>query len=160
VTHSPILETATLHWSDEAACARAAAALAAAAPQDAVITLEGGLGAGKTTFVRHFLQALGVQGHIRSPTYTVMESYDVGWPISHFDFYRFEGPQEWEDAGFRDVFALPGLKLCEWPQKVQVMMPARDLTLHLHADEQGRRHVRLHACSALGCRLARAIRSS
>ena len=84
-----------------------------------MVTLEGDLGAGKTTFTRHLLQALGVQGRIKSPTYAVMESYDVGWPVAHFDFYRFSDPQEWEDAGFRDVFASPGLKVCEWPAASQ-----------------------------------------
>ena len=150
MTHSPILETATLHWPDEAACARAAAGLAAAAPRNAVITLDGGLGAGKTTFVRHLLQALGVQGSIKSPTYAVMEAYDVGWPVSHFDFYRFQDPQEWEDAGFRDVFAMPGLKLCEWPDRVQALLPRPDLEVHLVALDDTRRQVRLSANTARG----------
>ncbi|MFM8509190.1 MAG: tRNA (adenosine(37)-N6)-threonylcarbamoyltransferase complex ATPase subunit type 1 TsaE [Betaproteobacteria bacterium] len=160
MTHSPILETATLHWPDEAACARAAAGLAAAAPRNAVITLDGGLGAGKTTFVRHLLQALGVQGRIKSPTYAVMEAYDVGWPVSHFDFYRFQDPQEWEDAGFRDVFAMPGLKLCEWPDKALGLMPPPDLALHLHTGEDGRREVRADAFSVCGVGLVHAMRSA
>jgi tRNA threonylcarbamoyladenosine biosynthesis protein TsaE len=132
--------------------------LAAAAPRTAVITLDGGLGAGKTTFVRHLLQALGVQGRIKSPTYAVMEAYDVGWPVSHFDFYRFQDPQEWEDAGFRDVFAMPGLKLCEWPDKAQGLMPPPDLALHLHTGEDGRREVRADALSVCGVGLVHAMR--
>lgn len=134
--------------------------MAAAAPRNAVITLDGGLGAGKTTFVRHLLQALGVQGRIKSPTYAVMEAYDVGWPVSHFDFYRFQDPQEWEDAGFRDVFAMPGLKLCEWPDKAQGLMPPPDLALHLHTGEDGRREVRADALSVCGVGLVHAMRSA
>jgi tRNA threonylcarbamoyladenosine biosynthesis protein TsaE len=154
VTHSPILETATLHWPEEAACAQSAAALAAANPQDAVITLEGELGAGKTTFVRHLLQALGVPGHIKSPTYAVMETYDLGLCcVAHFDFFRFQDPQEWEDAGFRDVFAQPGLKICEWPQKAGGLMPRPDLSLRLQVQTQGDRQVQVQACSPEGLRL-------
>ena len=102
----------------------------------AVITLQGELGAGKTTFVRHLLRALGVQGHIKSPTYAVMEAYEARCegeplPVAHFDFYRFRDPQEWEDAGFRDVFAGAGLKLCEWPEQAQGLMPPADLRLNL-----------------------------
>jgi len=105
--HSSILETRSLVWSDEAGCAACAQALAAhPAARRATIELHGTLGAGKTTFVRHLLHALGVEGRIKSPTYAVMEPYELpdlaAW---HFDFYRFNDPQEWEDAGLRDVFA-------------------------------------------------------
>jgi len=158
VTHSLILETATLQWAEEAACAQAAVALASASPHDAVLTLEGELGAGKTTFVRYLLQALGVKGRVKSPTYAVMESYDLGYPVSHFDFYRFNDPQEWEEAGFRDVFAHPGLKVCEWPQKVRGLMPTADLALVLRVQAQGTRQVLVHACSPEGLRLLRSLK--
>ena len=86
---------------------------------NAFIELHGELGAGKTTLVRHLLRALGVQGRIKSPTYAVVEPYELPTlsTIWHFDFYRFNDPREWEDAGFRDIFAGPGLKLAEWPEK-------------------------------------------
>ena len=107
--HPPILETRPIVWNDEADCAAFAQRLARRATlRDAYVELRGELGAGKTTFVRHLLQALGVTGRIKSPTYTVLESYDLpGGSISHFDFYRFDDAQEWQDAGFRDVFAAP-----------------------------------------------------
>lgn len=146
-----------LHWADEEACARAARALAKARPEDAVITLEGDLGAGKTTFTRFLLQALGVQGRIKSPTYAVMETYDVGWPVAHFDFYRFRDPQEWEDAGFRDVFSVPGLKLCEWPEKAQGLMPVADLAIRLTILEDCQRQAALQAHTDAGRRLLRAL---
>ena len=160
MTHSPILETATLHWPDEAACRQSAIALAAAQPRDAVITLEGDLGAGKTTFTRHLLQALGVQGRIKSPTYTVMEAYEVGWPVSHFDFYRFTDPQEWEDAGFRDVFATPGLKICEWPRKAEGLMPQPDLALRIGIDAHDGRSIQADALSPIGLQLITALKAS
>jgi tRNA threonylcarbamoyladenosine biosynthesis protein TsaE len=113
--------------------------------------LHGELGAGKTTLVRHLLQAMGVQGRIKSPTYAVVEPYELpGLHIWHFDFYRFVDPSEWEDAGFRDVFASPGLKLCEWPQKAAGFMPSPDLDIHLDVAPDDSRHVSLQARSALG----------
>ena len=141
--HAPILETRSLHWPDEAACAAFAAGLARKPElRDAFIELHGPLGAGKTTFVRHLLRALGVGGRIKSPTYAVLEPYEhgvggriksptyavlephelPGLAISHLDFYRFEDPREWADAGFREIFAAPGLKLAEWPQHVSPLL--------------------------------------
>lgn len=132
-----ILETRRLRWPDEAACATTAATLAERARgSDACIELTGPLGAGKTTFVRHLLRALGVQGHVKSPTYALLEPYEVEaapgagpWPVSHFDFYRFDDPHEWEDAGFREIFANPGLKLVEWPEKAAEFLPPFDLRI-------------------------------
>ena len=100
-------------WPDEAATQAFAERLALEpALHDAFITLHGTLGAGKTTFVRHLLRALGVAGRVKSPTYAVVEPHEArGLSIWHFDFYRFSDPREWEDAGFRDIFAAPGLKL-------------------------------------------------
>lgn len=137
IAHPTILETRVWHWVDEAACAAFAQALARQPGLDhAFFTLQGPLGAGKTTLVRHLLRALGVSGRIKSPTYTVMEPYRVGGlDIAHFDFYRFSDPREWEDAGFRDVFARPGLKLAEWPEKAAGALPMPDLALHLTLDE-------------------------
>lgn len=148
----PILETRTELWPDEAACARAAARWAGLpALRTAFIELHGTLGAGKTTFVRHLLQALGVAGRIKSPTYAVMESYDLpGLAVSHFDFYRFNDPQEWEDAGFRDVFAAPGLKLAEWPQQAEGLLPEPDLRMELVPLDGDERRVTFSAFTPLG----------
>lgn len=107
----------------------------------ATLTLRGDLGAGKTTFVRHLLRALGVQGRIKSPTYAVVEPHHAhpcplrpdgeALPIWHFDFYRFNDPREWEDAGFRELFAGPGLKLVEWPEKAGTLLPVVDAALDI-----------------------------
>ena len=153
--HPPILESRLLRWPEESACARFAAALARQPGlREAFIELHGALGAGKTTFVRHLLRALGVAGRIKSPTYTVLEPYALpGLAISHFDFYRFADPREWEDAGFREVFAAPGLKLAEWPDKAAGMLPTADLRLHIEALDESAREVRLEAVSPLGVSL-------
>jgi tRNA threonylcarbamoyladenosine biosynthesis protein TsaE len=150
------LESRSLLWPDEAACAATARALAAhAALRLAYVQLEGPLGAGKTTFARHLLQALGVTGRIKSPTYAVMEPYEIeadGQRIDvwHFDFYRFNDPQEWEDAGFRDLFAAKGLKLAEWPEKAEGLLPPPDLRVLIQPVDGDRREVQLFAVTPLG----------
>ncbi|HSI59479.1 MAG TPA: tRNA (adenosine(37)-N6)-threonylcarbamoyltransferase complex ATPase subunit type 1 TsaE [Ideonella sp.] len=159
--HTTILETRSLHWPDEAACGHFAAALAARlirhpALQDACIELEGPLGAGKTSFVRHLLRALGVDGRIKSPTYAVVEPYEVQlragcWlSVSHFDFYRFNDPREWEDAGFRELYAAPGLKLAEWADKAAPLLPSPDLRLALAVNADESRVATLQAFSERG----------
>jgi tRNA threonylcarbamoyladenosine biosynthesis protein TsaE len=101
--------------------------------------------------VRHLLHALGVQGRVKSPTYAVMEPYELpGGAIRHFDFYRFNDPQEWEDAGFRDVFAAPGLKLAEWPEKAEGLLPLPDLCIHIEPVGDALREVSFSACTPLG----------
>jgi tRNA threonylcarbamoyladenosine biosynthesis protein TsaE len=158
--HQPILETRSFDWPDEDACAAFAARLARAAAlwPSTFIALDGPLGAGKTTFARHLLHALGVSGRIKSPTFAVMEPYEVESPagsrsIAHFDFYRFADPREWIDAGFRDVFAAPGLKLAEWPDRAAAVLPAPDLRLEIEPiDEQARRVV-LRALTPHGAEL-------
>jgi tRNA threonylcarbamoyladenosine biosynthesis protein TsaE len=150
-----ILETRQHLWPDEAACERFARHLARCAQLgQASIELEGGLGAGKTSLVRHLLRALGVSGRIKSPSYAVVEDYLPpglqGLPAHHFDFYRFNDPREWEDAGFRDIFAAPGLKLSEWPEKAAGMLPAPDLRLQLEVLEDEVRRLTLEAHTPRG----------
>lgn len=121
------------------------------AGQTVVIELHGTLGAGKTTFTRHLLRALGVQGRIKSPSYAVVEPHDLpGLAIHHFDFYRFNDPQEWEDAGFRDLFAAPGLKLVEWPDKAAGLLPRPDLQIHIEPVSETARRGRIDAFSPTG----------
>lgn len=146
----------------EAFAQRLAQALRALEPAgNALIELRGNLGAGKTTFARHLLHALGVVGRIKSPTYAVVETYQVllegvALAIAHFDFYRFNDPDEWEEAGFRDVFAAPGLQLVEWPDKAQGRLPTPDLVIEIHSQAhdgeqaEGPRQVALHSFSLRG----------
>ena len=134
---------------DTAAFARRLAAQPLLA--NAFVTLHGDLGAGKTTLVRHLLRALGVQGRIKSPTYAVVEPHETAQlAIWHFDFYRFDDPREWEDAGFRDIFASPGLKLAEWPEKAAALTPPADLAIHIEAMDETERQVTLRAGTATG----------
>jgi tRNA threonylcarbamoyladenosine biosynthesis protein TsaE len=153
IDHPPILETRSLTWPDESACAAFAARLAQSPAlfPSTFIALEGPLGAGKTTFVRHLLRALGIEGRIKSPTYAVMEPYMIdGRAISHFDFYRFADPREWADAGFRDVFAAPGLKLAEWPDNAAPVLPRPDWRLQIEPLDTDARRVTVHALTPHG----------
>ena len=156
-SHLPIVKT--LVWPDEASTQAFAAALAGEPGlAQAVIELRGELGAGKTTLVRHLLRALGVRGRVKSPTYAVVEPYELaGLSIWHFDFYRLSNPREWEDAGFRDIFAGPGLKLAEWPDKAAGYMPTADLVISLTVREDETREVCLTGQSPLGAKLLSAI---
>lgn len=149
-------------WQDEGATLAFAQALARQpAIGQALIELQGDLGAGKTTFVRHLLGALGVKGRIKSPTYAVVEPYTLpasgmnpsGLSIWHFDFYRFNDPREWEEAGFRDIFASPGLKLVEWPEKAGVHLPPPDLLLKMEVLGDTSRSVTATAHSVTGAEL-------
>lgn len=157
VAHTPIVKS--LNWPDESATQLFAAALASPpALQHAFIELRGELGAGKTTLVRHLLRALGVQGRIKSPTYAVVEPYELpGLAIWHFDFYRFNDPREWEDAGFRDIFASPGLKLAEWPENAAGALPHADLVIQLEVLSDESRQVTLSAQTAIGRDLLQAV---
>jgi tRNA threonylcarbamoyladenosine biosynthesis protein TsaE len=153
--HPPILGTSQATWADEAACARDAGRLAQApALRDAFVELDGSLGAGKTTFVRYLLHALGVEGRIKSPTYAVVETYELAdHAISHFDFYRFDDPQEWEDAGLRDLFGAPGLKLVEWAEKAEPLLPVPDLRVTITPHDGTIRGVRYDAMTPVGLQL-------
>lgn len=137
----------------------------AAQPQlaHAFLTLHGDLGAGKTTLVRHLLRALGVQGRIKSPTYAVVEPHEApglaphATTVWHFDFYRFDDPREWEDAGFRDIFANPGLKVAEWPQKAAALTPPADLAIHIEAIDDTERTVTVQAHTPAGGQLLQGL---
>lgn len=101
--------------------------------------LQGDLGAGKTAFTRAFLRALGVTGRIKSPSYALLESYTVSsLKLYHLDFYRFNSPEEWVEAGFRDILEQNAVVLIEWPEKAGGLLPAPDLSLHLHYQDEGR----------------------
>lgn len=151
---TPIVKT--LRWQDETQTQAFAQALAARpALRSATLELQGDLGAGKTTLVRHVLRALGVPGRIKSPTYAVVEPHQAQTPdgllnIWHFDFYRFNDPREWEDAGFRDLFASPGLKISEWPDQARSMLPVPDLAIQLSVAEDDARLATLTAFTPCG----------
>ncbi|GAA0705666.1 tRNA (adenosine(37)-N6)-threonylcarbamoyltransferase complex ATPase subunit type 1 TsaE [Dokdonella soli] len=122
-----------LHDVDEAALAELAARLAPAARGGGVIHLAGELGAGKTTFARALLRALGVGERVKSPTYSLIESYCVaGLDIHHLDLYRIAGAGELEWLGLGDLWSAPALLLIEWPERGAGALPPPDLAIALH----------------------------
>lgn len=133
------------HLADEAATLELGAKLAAILQPGLKIYLSGDLGAGKTTLVRGLLRELGYQGRVKSPTYTLVELYSFSrLDLYHFDFYRFDDPREWEEAGFREAFGGNGVCLVEWPEKAAGQLPLPDLRIHLDHANAGR-DVRLAA---------------
>lgn len=117
---------------DEAATLRLGAACAAGAANGLALHLRGELGAGKTTLVRGLLRALGHQGRVKSPTYTLVEPYtDLRLNLYHFDFYRFKDQSEWLNSGFREFFSPASLCIVEWPERAGDMIAPPDLEIRL-----------------------------
>lgn len=119
-----------IHLIDENATLAFGKKLALLCPAQCTIFLEGELGAGKTTFVRGFLQGLGYNGKVKSPTYTLVEPYTIGdQHIFHFDLYRIQDPEELQHIGLRDYVGAGGILLIEWPERGYQQLPAADFTL-------------------------------
>jgi tRNA threonylcarbamoyladenosine biosynthesis protein TsaE len=118
--------------ADEAATDALGARLASALAPGDVVWLSGGLGVGKTTLVRAVLRSLGHTGRVRSPTFTLLEPYNLPkFPLYHFDFYRFSSEDEWRDAGFDEYFRGDGACVVEWPELAGPGLPAPDLHIRL-----------------------------
>lgn len=129
------------------------------------LTFQGDLGAGKTTLIRAMLRQLGVQGPIKSPTYSLVETYTPAQSIQnaesyefhHFDLYRIASPEELEYLGFREYFAHNAICCIEWPEKAAGMIGAVDLALQLTHLNEGRR-VQIEALSSAGQRCVESLR--
>ena len=107
------------------------------------IYLHGNLGAGKTTFTRGVLRGLGFSGKVKSPTYTLVEPYQLtinkkAVDFYHFDLYRFADEEEWEAAGFREYFNAHSICLVEWPDKAGDLIPQADIDVYLSLADEGR----------------------
>lgn len=120
------------------------------------ISLEGDLGAGKTTFARYLIQAMGHEGKVKSPTYTLCEPYPLqlkeqAITVHHFDLYRMRNPLEWQEAGFSEYFDVPGICLIEWPEKAEGTLPGFDIRIELAAGaDENERAININAITEYG----------
>ena len=139
------MDAAGLRLKDLAATQALAQRLAPLLRRGDVLALGGDLGAGKTTFAQFLLQALGVEGDITSPTFTLVQVYETArFPVYHFDWYRLKEPQEVEEIGFDEACA-EGVTVVEWPEKAATYLPRDRLSLLFSLDQGGSRLVRIEA---------------
>ena len=143
--------------ADEAAVQRLAARFAQCVQPPAVIYLRGDLGAGKTTFARAWIHALGFPGYVKSPSYGLLETYRVGDQlILHLDLYRIEDPEELEYLAIRDLFDQRSVLLVEWPDRGGQYLPGPDLVLDF-GESAATRFVLCTACTDRGADLSRRV---
>lgn len=140
-----------------AATEQLGAGLAAALTPGCIVYLHGDLGAGKTTLARGLLRALGHQGNVKSPTFTLVEPYQVaGWRLFHWDLYRLNDSEELDYLGLRDQLDGESVLLIEWPERGGNELPTPDIEITLAYAGEGR-HCQLTACSAAGEALLTAL---
>lgn len=131
--------TYSIELADEVAQVAFGQRLGQACKGEALIFLQGTLGMGKTTLTRGILQAYGYTGAVKSPTYTLVEPYQLAEAqVFHFDLYRLADPEELEYIGIRDYFASPALSVIEWPDKGAGILPQPDIELTLVKKDAGR----------------------
>ena len=142
------MQSLEISLNDTADTERLGKALADLRPAPVVIYLQGDLGAGKTTFSRGFIQAYGHRGPVKSPTYTLIEPYDLPMgKVFHLDLYRLNDPSELEFLGLEDLLVQGGVCLIEWPERANPHLPPAELTIQLSHVTRGR-IAQLHAHSA------------
>lgn len=141
---------AGIFLADEAATLAVGAALARISEGRGLFTLQGNLGSGKTTLSRGLIQALGHKGAVKSPTYTLVEPYELpSGHILHYDLYRLNDPEELHFLGVRDFLDADTLTLVEWPERGESWLPPPDLALNLSVEAGGRR-LRWQPCTPRG----------
>ncbi|HHX82821.1 MAG TPA: tRNA (adenosine(37)-N6)-threonylcarbamoyltransferase complex ATPase subunit type 1 TsaE [Pseudomonadaceae bacterium] len=133
------MNSGTCYLADEAATLAFGAHLAQLLEGRGLVTLQGNLGGGKTTLCRGLIQALGHQGKVKSPTYTLVEPYDLPQArVLHYDLYRLADASELEFLGMRDFLDEHTLTLVEWPERAGKQLPLPDLALELEVRGQSR----------------------
>lgn len=136
------------------------ATLAKASKQGAIIYLIGDLGAGKTTLARGFLRACGHTGAIRSPTYTLVETYSLPeMEIFHIDLYRLSDPEEVEYLGLTDLMTETAVGLIEWPERARGMIPQADISCTIHFDGDESREIKIDVHSIRGEKILLGVQS-
>lgn len=131
--------------------------LASVCPPGSKLFLQGELGAGKTTLSRGFLNGLGYRGIVKSPTYTLVEPYQINdLEIFHFDLYRLNDPEELESIGIRDYFSGEGICLVEWPEKAAALLGAPDVHIHIQYQDEHRK-VHLEGKTTTGKEITRSF---
>lgn len=118
-------------------------------PSD-LIFLQGDLGSGKTTFMRGFLRGLNFTGKVKSPSYTLLEQYELELTINHFDLYRFKDQREWDDAGFNEFINSNDINVIEWPEKAVDVIPTSDLTIFFAYLDDKKRNILITGNSSRG----------
>lgn len=154
------VDTVELQAADEAAMVTCGARLSAAAEASLVVFLEGDLGMGKTTLSRGFIQGLGHAGAVKSPTYTLVEPYQLGErQVYHFDLYRLGDAEELEFMGIRDYFSDGAICLVEWPERGEGALPPADIRIKIEREGLGRRLL-FCADTSLGKRVLARLQAS
>ena len=151
--------TITLFLENEHATINIANKIATYLAPGLIITFRGEIGAGKTTFVRAMLRALGIQSAIKSPTYSIVESYSLEhWQIHHFDLYRIHDEMELDYIGFNDFFTESAICCIEWPEHAPHKLREIDLQCTLDFKESGR-ELQLFASTSAGIQLLNQFQS-
>lgn len=107
-----------------------------------LLTLEGGLGAGKTTFTKGLAKGLGIKRMVNSPTFTILKQYSGNLDLNHFDVYRLENSDE--DIGFDELFASEAVSVVEWAQFIEDYLPNERLEITMNRQSEESREIRLH----------------
>lgn len=122
--------------------------LAQALPADVFIALDGGLGAGKTVFVKGFAAGLGIKANILSPTFTLLREYEGKSKLHHFDVYRIEEEDELLEVGFDEIAGSGGAVIVEWAAKVPGLLPEKRVSVDIKgAEEENTRVIQIHGAS-------------